>query len=384
MYITLNRAGEWKRALTDGLKIEGHILKGLENSGATADSARMITGSVDSFEHDHIWDRVKFNWISGPNTSVRVFCFASNLKTAGLPEDSGYPGGFDDRLAEAGKSEESKKKTFEITESLFKPATSFDGDGLLNCRGRYLWLKLEIAAQDRGSFELHSVKLALPKEKIIDYLPDIYRKGLGENDFFARFMVVFDSIFFALEEDINKIGEKLDYRTANEKTLRYLASWLGADRFASELPAEKLRVWLGSAARKYGVSGTRDRLSRAIENQTGCVPVIVEHFQVESMIYEGRDRRTYSELFGTNPYKIHIMLPDYILAKRSGPAALAEKIKANIPAHVTFELVPLYQGIRLDLHTYLEINSYLGNYSSMVVEERSVLYNDVYIGEIGE
>jgi len=261
---------------------------------------------------------------------------------------------------------------------LFSPVKEISKDGLLNCRGRYLWLKLDIAAQDRGSFELRSISLTQPGEKITDYLPDIYRKGLDESDFFLRFMAVFDSIFFEMEEDINRIGEKLDYRSAGEDMLKYLATWIGAGGSAAS--GEALRERIAAAIPEYRMSGTREGLSRAVESQTGFKPMIVEHHQVEKMIYEGRDRHTYGELFGTNPYKIHIMLPQQAIMKRADVTGLTERVRACVPAHVEFDIVPMRQGIRLDVHTYLGINSVLSGYSGMVVEERSVLYHDVYIG----
>ena len=372
MRIILNRSGEWARALLDGLIVDGHVLRGMENSTATADSALMISGSADSFENDQIWDKISFDWSFAQNTSCRVSCYASNSK---IVEPDGKPIDLDEWLKDENTPID---RRVELIENYFSPINAPGGDGLLNCRGRYLWLKLDIAAQDRGSFELRSIKLMQPGEKITDYLPDVYRKGLDENDFFPRFMSIFDSIFFDLEDDINRIGERLDYRITEEDMLKYLAAWMGVDGQAAS--GEVLRERIAASIMEYSLSGTKEGLSRAVENRTGFKPIIVEHHQVEKMIYEGRDRHTYNGLFGTNPYKIHIILPEQALINRSGITGLAERVRSCVPAHVEFELVPLRQGIRLDMHTYLEINSYLSDYSGMVVEERSVLYHDVYIG----
>ena len=373
MRITLNRSGEWARALLDGLEVRGHVLQGMENSGLTADSARMISGSVDSFDHDHVWNRISIDWSFAPNTSCRISCYASNSKI--VETDDGEAIDLDVWLKDERVAPERRAGRIG---HLFSPVKEISKDGLLNCRGRYLWLKLDIAAQDRGSFELRSISLTQPGEKITDYLPDIYRKGLDESDFFLRFMAVFDSIFFEMEEDINRIGEKLDYRSAGEDMLKYLATWIGAGGSAAS--GEALRERIAAAIPEYRMSGTREGLSRAVESQTGFKPMIVEHHQVEKMIYEGRDRHTYGELFGTNPYKIHIMLPQQAIMKRADVTGLTERVRACVPAHVEFDIVPMRQGIRLDVHTYLGINSVLSGYSGMVVEERSVLYHDVYIG----
>ena len=369
--ITLNRSSEWNRALVEGLAIDGHVLRGLENSGHIADSALMITGSIDSFEHEHIWDAIRFDWSFAPNTNCRISCFASNSK---MMEFDGRRTDFDTWLTK----EKDAGRLAKQSAHMFTPARAYGSDGLLGCRGRYLWLRLDIVAQDRASFELRSIKLELPGERIISYLPDIYRKGIDERDFFYRFMAVFDSIFFSIEDDINRIGEKLDYRTADEDVLAYQAGWLGINERAAS--SEALREQIGSIVWEYRMSGTREGLALAVERQTGFKPIIVEYFQVEKMVREGRNRQTYKELFGSNPYKIFVMLPESSLTNRTKITVLTSRIRSCIPAHVDFEIISLQMNVRLDRHTYLEINSCLSDFSSMVVEERSILHHDIYIG----
>jgi len=371
MNITLNRESEWKRAFLDGLKINGHVIEGLESDDPVADSAVMITGSIDSFGHDHIWDKMSFDWSMAPNTSCRVSCFSSNSKTAKI---NGKLVDFDKWLS---KGQNSVSEYAELSAHLFSPAGTHDKDGLLCCRGRYLWLRFDIIAQNRAGFKLEAIKLRLPNEKIVDYLPDIYRRNQTEGDFFPRFMSVFESIFFEIEDDINRIGEKLDYNTADEVMLVYLASWLGISQQTAS--PEALREQIRSAVQEYRLSGTREGLQKAVESQTGFTPVIIEHFQVEKMAREGRDRQIYTDLFGTNPYKVCIMLPEEALASRGKIAGLTSRVRACVPAHVEFDIIPLTSNVQLDRHTYLERNSALSDFNSMIVEERSVLY-DVYLG----
>ena len=372
MFITLNRESEWERALIDGFEIDGHTLRGLDNKGRMDAEALMITGSIDSFEHDHVWDRISFDWSHAPNTICRISCFASNTKKAEL---GGRQRDIDVWLKDEKKAADMRVRQLE---HMFFPVRAHGSDGLLNCRGRYLWLRLDVIAQERMGFEMRSIKLEMPGERIIGYLPDIYRRGLDNEDFFCRFMKVFDSIFFSLEDDIVHIGKKLDYRTACEDMLTYQAGWLGIDR--REVSGEALREQIGSVVWEYRMSGTREGLARMIERRTGLRPIIVEHFQVEKMIREGRNRRTYGALFGSNPYKILVLLPQHALTNRAKVTGLMTRIRSYIPAHVEFEVIPLQTNVRLDRHTYLEINSCLSDFSGMVVEERSTLDHDVYIG----
>ena len=54
LYITLNRQSEWQRALLCGLSVQGNVVAA--DSGGTG--ALMITGSVDSGEHNFLWRNI--------------------------------------------------------------------------------------------------------------------------------------------------------------------------------------------------------------------------------------------------------------------------------------------------------------------------------------
>lgn len=374
MYITLNRKSEWERALLIGLTIDGHIIRGDRDSGAIADSALMITGVIDSFDHDHIWERVLIDADLNENTNCSLSYFAADSKTQEIN------GELVDLDAWLGNENINKEQRAHRSEDLFTQVELQNGDALLACRGRYLWLRLDIIAAQRSCIAIKSIKLRLPGEHITDYLPEVYTRGLTEADFFPRFMTVFDSVFFDLEEDIDRIGEKLDCRTADIGMLTYEASWLGILNPSGDV--NKLRSQISAAAKEYKMAGTKEGLTIAITEQTGLTPIIIEHFQVEKMAREGAGRHTYEALFGENPYKVYILLPQQALTSREKISALTSRINSCIPAHVSFEIIPLRDSVTLDKHTYLDVNSLLSDYSSMIIEEKSTLHRDVYIGNI--
>lgn len=386
MYITLNRQSEWERALLIGLEIDGHIVRGASRSGGIADRAVMITGCIDSFDYDHIWDRINLVMETAPNTSCRISYLASNTDKQDI---GGKLVDFNAWLIDGKISPEERVNK---SEGLFTPivtaqsagaqSTGAEGDGLISSRGQYLWIRLDIIAENREAFILRSIKLKLPSEHITDYLPEVYTKGLTEKDFFPRFMAVYDSVFFDIEEDVDRIGQNLDYRTASAEMLAYQASWLGLGSAAAS--EDRLRSLIGSAVKELRMSGTKEGLECAVEEQTGHKPIIVEHFQVESMAREGKSRQTYGTLFGSNPYKVYIMLPEEALSSREKISAIASRVESCVPAHVEFEIVPLRSNVLLDRHTYLDVNTALGGYHGMVVEEKSTLHHDVFIDKKGE
>ena len=211
MFITLNRAREWKRSLLLNFEPRDHSLVFAHNqdSYGMLASAVLITGSIDSTELDFHWESLLLDVEMPENSLVKVSCYAANSKGVFLGDGLVD---LDDYIKEA--QDNPSVGVRELT-PLFKPGFTGATDGLLHVQGRYLWLRLEFLVPQPLDFKLRKIKLLLADEKILHYLPEIYRDNRG-NDFFKRFMEIFDSIFFNIEDKINSLSEDLDYTIANE------------------------------------------------------------------------------------------------------------------------------------------------------------------------
>ncbi|MGN1111160.1 MAG: hypothetical protein ACI4QY_05860, partial [Oscillospiraceae bacterium] len=216
VYITLNRASEWQRCLLHGLEIsENRIVPAAEGSVCT-----MITGSIDSAEHNFRWRSLLIDAMLGENIVMQVSAFASDTTTVQL----------DDRAVELDSyltdSSVDVQERMDTVEKLFVPLFNNCFDGPISLKGRYIWLRLRFVILQRRELCVNKIKLLLKGEQMLDYLPSTYREEDGENGFLSRFLAMFDSIFFDMDDEIARSAEMLDYRIAKGDMLRYLSDWL--------------------------------------------------------------------------------------------------------------------------------------------------------------
>lgn len=119
--------------------------------------------------------------------------------------------------------------------------------------------------------------------RLINFLPEIYRSGIafvafqsdvmdallpGDN-FFERFLALFESVLLPIEWVVDNFDLYLDPRTAPVEFLPWLESWYGLD-FAAMLDEARRRNLLINAHRLFRLKGTRNALVEAIEIVTGC------------------------------------------------------------------------------------------------------------------
>lgn len=119
--------------------------------------------------------------------------------------------------------------------------------------------------------------------RLIDFLPEIYRSGATSvafqrdtmaalspvDDFFERFLALFESVLLPIEWLVDNFDLYLDPHTAPVEFLPWLESWYGLD-FAATLDEARRRNLLGNAHRLFRLKGTRTALVEAIELVTGC------------------------------------------------------------------------------------------------------------------
>ena len=368
LYITLNRPSEWQRCLLSGMTISG----GSVTSDSGISGCTMVTGSQDSTEHGFLWRSLEISADYGENTVTRVSAYAadSTIVSAGgrtfeldsFLRDDTVPAG--ERL--------------NLLDGLFTPLFTNCTDGLADLRGRYIWVRIDIVILDEHPVSIDKIKLLLKSESMMDHLPGAYRAEDGENGFMTRFMSIFDSIFFDMDQRIAKARSSLDYRTARGEMLRYLAGWV-TDETSAYLSDEQLREKIRHAVSEYRMTGTRRGLSEWISREYGVTPNIIEYFSVRKLAAEGGDREVYQRLFGSDPYKFYILLPEKTFADTREANLFTERLKNRIPAYTEAEVVVLKRNVVLEQHTYLGVNSVLSGYVCAEADAGSIT-GDIILG----
>jgi len=151
-----------------------------------------------------------------------------------------------------------------------------------------------------------------PRCRYLRDLPMIFE----EDDFFNRFLLIFETLWEPLERRQDQIAMYFDPQTCPAALLPWLATWLGLE-INPHWPEIRKRRLLAEMMELYRWRGTRYGLSRLLEICTGATPTIIE--------------------FPEQPFLIEIRVP--LSGDDPAQRDLVERlIQTHKPAHVGYTL----------------------------------------------
>ncbi len=351
-YWNLSGAERWSGGKYLSVEPDGDALR--LSAGAFEGAA--LLPPVDSGESDFRWGRVRLTLSLPEDASVQVFARAS-----------------DEPEWEAWERFSGRGRVSEAVRGLFGSPRASGGDVWLSDTGRLLWLAVVFTSSGTERPRLDAVIVLAQGDHMTDYLPAIYQK----QDFTYRYLSVFTALYQDLEERIRLSRRQLGPASADEGMLRYLAHWLCADESMSE---EELRRTLPQVIDEYETMYTVGGIRRSIERLTGQTPTIIEHFRVDPNDPDCSDPELYRRLYGDDPYRFFILLPQGTFSERQEMERFLEQLEELVPAETTPELVLLKPCVQLGWHTYLGINSRIGEYVTAVIDELVTIHYDTAIG----
>lgn len=229
---------------------------------------------------------------------------------------------------------------------------------LLNAKGRYLRVRIELMSDDLhlNSPEVHSLKVYFPRRSYLRYLPAIYQENQVSKDFLDRFLALFETFLGNLEGTIDESPMLFDVNATPKGFLSWLSGWLGVIR--DENWGEKAwREFLSQAVQLYKQRGTKTYLSELIRMYTGDIPIIVEPSLLQC---DGQEFKSLLErLFGSTPYNFCVLLKPGQVKTEAERNTVKRIIDVEKPAHTIGGLQVLQPWIVLGGHSYLELNTYL-------------------------
>lgn len=311
---------------------------------------------LDSGEDGFRWGRVKLKLFLPRDASVRLYARAS-----------------DEAEWEAWRDVPDGVSGAEAARTLFGEPRALDGDVWLSETGRRLWLAVVFTSGGAEKPRLDAVSVLAESDHLTDYLPAIYQ----QSDFTYRYLSVFTAMLQDLEERIAETSRQLDPASADPDMLRYLAHWLCAD---GSMPEQELRAVLPHAIDEYETMYTPDGVRRSVERLTGQTPLIIEHFAVDPNDPACSDPALYRKLYGDDPYRFFLLLPQGTFTEQRQMEHFLEQLEELVPAETTPELVLLKPCVQLDWHTYLGVNSQIGDYVTAVIDELVTIHYDTTIG----
>jgi phage tail-like protein len=108
-----------------------------------------------------------------------------------------------------------------------------------------------------------------------DWLLQQLPVGMVEDDFFHRFVSIFQEVANTVVDGVDNIDNVADVTVTPEAMLRWMASWIGVQGLDPTLPHELQRRIVRTAAKTLVWRGTRRGLTQFLELISGA-PVSVE------------------------------------------------------------------------------------------------------------
>lgn len=363
-YFLFQKALDYKRCFLQNMCYEdGRLIAVTEQK---EQKSFLISRVLDSQETDMEWHRMLINLCNQNDTVYDITIYAANSIERTIDNrDSTLENVIFDRKMDIAE----KKKIFR---PYVQKAIQNTEDILLHdIKGRYLWFLVEADLQMKQEMEINKIQIFFPRRSWISYLPEVYQSE-DKTMFLERFLAIYQTMHEELNEQIKQIPYLLDVDNANQEFLLWLSKWLDISE-SYVWSKEQLRELLKNATRLYKIRGTCQAVKEFIMLYTnGVEPFIVENFQIEQ--YKNKQNKELLErLYGNHPYQFQVIVKEENIPTIREYQTLVKIIEEVKPAYMEMQLIVLKPYIFLDQHTYIGINSVLGEYRNLALDGASML-----------
>lgn len=353
-YFLFNKEQDYKRCFLHNMDIhEGGLLASAKKNNQ--DSV-LISRILDSKEEDMEWHLLTLELSNKGYISFKLSIYASNSMELACNGEGLRR--IDETAMDSEMSIGEKERFF--APCLKKEAYSTEDILLHEVKGRYLWFILKADFKRGHRFYIKRIRVSFPGRSWISYLPEVYGTE-GENGFLKRFLAVFQTLYEELNLEIEKVPYLIDVESAGSFFLNRLAEWMGIGN-AYMWSEEQLRVLLKNALKWYRIRGTREavKIFARLYVNNGMV-YVVENFEL--MNY--RNKEELERLYGNDPFGFSVIVREDELLSMGQYRTLMKIIEEAAPAHMQPNLIVLKPYIFLSRHSYMGINSVLGEYREM-------------------
>jgi phage tail-like protein len=217
--------------------------------------ASLLTPTFDGREPGCTWHRLMLDGSIPPAATVQVWSRAADdPSTLATVPWQAEPGPY---------------RRFDGAELPFQTTAGGPDDGtwellFQRARGRYLQVRLTLAADGRSTPRLRALRTHYPRFSYLNhYLPGCFRADEESASFLDRFLANFEGILTAIEDRVASAQVLFDVRTAPAEALDWLAGWLGAvlDPTWDE---PRRRLFLRHAVEFFRLRGTVEGLKIAL------------------------------------------------------------------------------------------------------------------------
>lgn len=152
--------------------------------------------------------------------------------------------------------------------------------------GRYLQLMFVFTGDGLHAHKVKEARLYSQRTSYLRYLPGTYQEDEDGRYFLERFLSIFESVNYGVEQEIAGVARYFDPAAVDAEFLDWLGTWLAALRDAN-WPEPKRREFLKRAFRLYQIRGTADGLRQMVELFSEGRSFVVEHHRLRAPMVLG-------------------------------------------------------------------------------------------------
>lgn len=231
--------------------------------------------------------------------------------------------------------------------------------------GRYLWVRLRLVGDGSRTPSVRAVRVEHQAHDLDRRLPAVF----GEGPFLHRYLAMFDSLLYDLDQRAARRDILLDPAATPVEALPWLASFAGLvldDRW----PERARRRLLAEIVPLYRRRGTLGALTRYLELFLGRPPVIVEHFRLRGLAGSAPVAGLGFRVGGGDPdapdgsaHRFTVVVPQPLAAEQE--AAVRHVLDTERPAHTDYDLCTVDAGMRAGSALHLGLTSVIGPTGAM-------------------
>lgn len=338
----------------------------------------LLLPALDTKKEKTVWHKVLLERTLPKETQIYIYYYVSDSKEAVV---NGKKINIDEIIKDETKTFLEKEQ---ILQPLWQNHIFNPKDALFfNAKGRYIWLKIHLVGTEKETPKIHKLRVYFPRMSYLSYLPAVYQEDPTSSEFLERFLSIFSTFLMDMEEQIDNIPNYFNPNFVSGDFLRWLSSWLGiaADESWSD---EQIKLLMKNAPFLYKKRGTRLAIEKIVEIYTGEKPYIIESFQLKADKRNSQLSQVLKKIYGDHPYYFYVLIKPNTIKSEKERIMLQKILDEEKPAFTEAKLIVLEPWIYLDMHSYLNINTYLTERSLLRLNDHSYLPSDTVIIDVDQ
>jgi phage tail-like protein len=319
-FIVLNKEEDYDKGVFDRCKVNdhGHLVQEEVFKLAT-----YISPPIDSLEWDTWWSKIVVNIPEVNSTFIRLKVYTSNKA-------------FHQHLYEGSYTIEER---LSLLDQVMDPIEINYDRGLLNrLKGRYLWFVLQFKSNHQHLAVVEDIKIEFPVDSFIRYFPAIYAKNLDEQDFFFRFISIFQDIYMEIETAIDDKFLDYDPYTATRKELGKLVELINFQEVGS-IEESRLRKLLASFDEIIKLKGTRLGIEKLTCTFLDRQCQVIESYKVFSGIQDKNKIHQLEADYCNDPYHFVIKVFDCKRVSQEQKKLYVKLMDQFVPAKTHYKVI---------------------------------------------